>query len=53
MKQDLDVVLEKERIEAFEVEQAKWRNAALRSGGVDLGIYPGIDMDFGGGSDGG
>ena len=51
--QDLDAVLEKERKEALEVEQAKQRKAASVSGGVDLGIYPGVGMDLGGGgSDG-
>ena len=48
-KQDRDAVMEKERLEALELEQAKRRNAKCRSGGVDSGFYPGIGVDFGGG----
>lgn len=47
--QDLDAVLEKERIEALELEQTTRRNAKRSSGGVDSGFYPGIGVDFGGG----
>lgn len=46
-KNDLDALLEKERIEAFEAKQSAQCRAALKPEGAEPNIYFGISLDSG------